>query len=352
MAIAAAQPEQHDSAALPSDWSLQRIGIVGAGVMGASLAAISGRTAPVVMVCRSAAAAEELAQRGVRTTGLIESDARPAIVRAIPDLRALGGVSVLFIATKTCAIPEVAAALRPVLTEIGDRPGPPFIVSYQNGIEPGRQLIEMLGQECRGRVLRMVLNFGGEPRGTGQTHITLNQAPHAIGCLDPLHEHACRQIAALLTRAGLQTCFDPQIERRVWTKGIINAAMNPVAALVNAQVGQVLDSPANQIVESLLREGLAVALAHGLGDLGMDEAVLVTARHILEHARAHTPSMVQDIRAGRLSEIGQLNRQIVAHAERLGVSVPTHRTILALIETFDWKHYRQAAPSLQPRLAG
>ena len=114
--------------------------------------------------------------------------------------------------------------------------------------------------------------------------------------------------------------------------------MNPVAALVNATVGEVLDSPSRALVARLLDEALATALAEGL-DLGPDPAAAAWAS--FDHARPHTPSMVEDIRAGRESEVGQLNRQIVHHAKRLTVPVPTHEAVSALIETFDWKVYAQ-----------
>lgn len=324
-------------------WKPRSIGIVGAGVMGTSLAAIVGRIAPVVMVCRNPAARAAFQSTGVRTTGMIDAAAKPQAVASIPQLEAGGGVSVLFVATKTNAIPEVAAALRPVHHRIGDQGAAPFVVSYQNGIEPGRQLIEMLSDD---RVLRMVLNLGARPGPTpGEVEITMNQPPHFIGWLNPEHVPACRQIAALLTAGGLETHLDDQIEQRVWAKGVINAAMNPVAALLDLQVGQVLDSPSAGLVESLLREGQAVAQARGI-DLG--PAFLQQAQTLLNRARPHTPSMVQDIRAGRQSEVGQLNRQIVEHAGRLGVNVPTHRLILSLIETFDWKVYNRRRISDAP----
>ena len=57
------------------------------------------------------------------------------------------------------------------------------------------------------------------------------------------------------------------IHRSVWAKGIVNAAVNPVAALVNSTVGEVMDSPAQQIVEALLTEGIEIARAEGI-DLG------------------------------------------------------------------------------------
>lgn len=148
----------------------------------------------------------------------------------------------------------------------------------------------------------------------------------------------CEALAGALTSGGLPTAFASDIERRVWMKGIVNAAMNPIAALVNSSVGEALDSPARLIVERLLVEGEAVARAEGLA---MGEDFVARAMEALEAARSHTPSMVEDIRRGRESEVGQLNRQVLEHARRVGVSTPTHEVIDALIETFDWKVYRR-----------
>jgi ketopantoate reductase len=54
--------------------------------------------------------------------------------------------------------------------------------------------------------------------------------------------------------------------------------------------------------------------------------------------------MVGDIRGGRPSEVGQLNRQIIAHAGRVGVPVPSHEVITALIDSFDWRVFRRRQP--------
>lgn len=302
--------------------------------MGTSLAAIIGQKVPTVLVCRNPRRAAELFEHGAVTTGLIKASSRPIIVSSIADLATTGGVSVLFVATKTTAIPSVAAELKPLLPRISDQPEGPFVVSYQNGIEPGRQLLTLLDYT---RVLRMVLNFGATMRDHRAVEITLNAQPHHIGTVDHSFDPICRQVAQVLSSAGLETEYDSHIERHVWAKSVINASMNPVAALVNSPVGQVLDSPARIIVDRLLREGIAVAQAEGR-DLG-GEAFLERAYTILHTAQDHTPSMVEDIRSGHESEVGQLNRQILDHGRRLGIPTPTHEVIDALIETFDWKIY-------------
>src|SRR5690606_14364738 len=116
-------------------------------------------------------------------------------------------------------------------------------------------------------------------------------------------------------------------------------AMNPLAALINASVGEALDSPARAIVGRLLAEGVTVAAREGIA---LGPAPIDRLWSMLESARAHTPSMVEDIRAGRASEVYQLNRQVIAHAMRLGMNVPTHELLTALIDAFDWRVFRRA----------
>lgn len=317
-------------------WAMKRAAVVGAGAMGTLLAAVIGSVMPVVLVCRDAARAANLFRHGARTRGEIERDARPIVVSHVSEIPAAGGASVVFVATKTTAIAQVAADLAPCLDAIrGDTPRL-YVVSFQNGIDPGRELMQHLG---RPDVMRMVLGVAAtlDPR---QTHVdvTLNHTPHGLGSVQLSHADDCAAIAAMLTRGGLETVVTTDIESLVWRKAIINAAMNPVAALANCTVGEILDGPSRLIVDRLIEEGLDVAAAAGIE---MPDAYLARAMAMADRARDHIPSMVQDIRMGRESEVGQLNRQIIERGRRLGVRTPTHDVIDALIETFDWKVYRR-----------
>ncbi|MBW2396763.1 MAG: hypothetical protein JRG95_21140, partial [Deltaproteobacteria bacterium] len=66
---------------------------------------------------------------------------RPDVVASIDELAGVHPIDLVFIATKTTALRDVCSSLRPHLREL------PFLVSYQNGIEPGRTIIQMLGTE-------------------------------------------------------------------------------------------------------------------------------------------------------------------------------------------------------------
>ncbi len=317
---------------------LGRIGVIGAGAMGSSLAAVAARVAPVVMVVRNPARAAQIFDRGVIVEGMLNAAARPLIVRDIADLAEIGSVGVIFIATKTTAIPQVCADLAPVLPRLGVGGHRVRLVSYQNGVDPGREIMRLLSFD---RVIRMVLNYGAvlDDR-TGVVEVSMHEPPHAVGCVAPDLVEDCRRLADLFTRADFPTEHVPDIETPVWRKAILNASMSPVAALVDSTIGGVLESPAAAVARRLLDESIAVARAEGIA---LPETFAADAWAIFERGASHVPSMVEDIRRGRISEVGQLNRQIVAHAAKLGVPVPTHETIDALIEAFDWRIYHARA---------
>lgn len=316
------------------------MGVIGAGAMGMSLAAMLGRRFPVTIVVRHPLQARRIESDGVRVVGLMHAQARPRVVRRISDLTQAAPLHAVFVATKTTSIDEVAHELRPILPSLAGQDCQPMVVSFQNGIEPGRTLLHLLGQA---RVLRMVLNYGATRTGHNEANVMLSSPPHSIGGPDATFARDAQTLAAALSSCGLETIPVENIEPYVWSKGILNAAMNPVAALTDGSVGEVLDSPARSIVARLMHEGLAVASAEGI-DLGPDIERRMWA--VLDAARPHTPSMVGDIRSGQPSEIGQLNRQIIDHGARVGVPVPTHELIASLIDAFDWRVFHR--PDSQP----
>jgi len=315
------------------DVLLRRIAIVGAGPMGVSLAAITSSHVPTVLVVRDPERAERIRSEGVSLGGALSGHGRPTVVSSIDDLADIHPIDLVFIATKTTAIPEVCKALRPHLGDL------PYLVSYQNGIEPGRTIMQALGTP---RVVRMVLRYGAVFDGSGsdlgplRARVTLHAPPHFVGGEGDALDVA-RHLAHAIDAMGLPMQFTEDIEREAWRKGIENAAGNPVAALLQAPLGDLIESPARALIERLLDEGVAVARAAGIDvEASFGEAVLRT----MAGGRGHLPSMADDVRMGRLTEITQLNEQIVRRGRTLGVATPTHDAVLDLISAFDWRAAR------------
>lgn len=323
-------PPEHLLRELP----LRCIAVIGAGPMGASLAAITSGHVRTVLVDRQPARAARIRRAGLELGGALVARGHPEVVASVEALAELEPIDLVFIATKTTAIREVCDALRVHGAAL------PFVVSYQNGIEPGRTIARQLGTS---RVVRMVLRYGAvlddEPEADGpvRVRIALHDPPHFVGGEGEARAFAER-LAPRLAAMGLPVVATDDIEREAWRKGIENAAGNAAAALARMPLGELLDSPGRGLVERLLDEGLAVARAAGIG---IEPGFRAQALRAMARGRGHLPSMAQDVLAGRPTEWEQLNGQIQRRGRALGVPTPTQDAVVDLLRILDWRAGRQ-----------
>ena len=83
-----------------------------------------------------------------------------------------------------------------------------------------------------------------------------------------------------------------------------------------------------ELVRGLVAEGRAVADALGIT---LDGDPMELIGDAARRAAGHQPSMLQDVLARRATEIGVLNDGIVRQAQDVGVPVPSHQAVAALI---------------------
>jgi 2-dehydropantoate 2-reductase len=140
-----------------------------------------------------------------------------------------------------------------------------------------------------------------------------------------------RRVADLLISAGLKAQSFDDLRPAQWSKLIFNATVNTVAALTGLPHDPHFAdlNGLGRLVYSLIDEGKAVAAAAGvsLREDPWEMNVLATQR-----GSAHYPSMLEDVEAHRRTEIDMITGALVREAERLGVPVPLHDTMLRLIK--------------------
>ena len=138
-------------------------------------------------------------------------------------------------------------------------------------------------------------------------------------------------LADACTRAGMPTHALADARGAQWRKLIFNAASNPIAALTGRTHGQVAEPPTRELALAVMAEGRAVSDAQGIVlDRSPEELFDHAARK--DVAYGHKPSMLQDVEAGRETEIDFLNGAIVAFGERYAVDAPLNRALTQLIK--------------------
>ncbi len=140
-----------------------------------------------------------------------------------------------------------------------------------------------------------------------------------------------RALADACTRGGMPTHALEDARGAQWRKLIFNAASNAIAALTGRTHGQVAEPPTRELAWAVMAEGRAVADAQGITlDMSPEELFDHAARK--DVAYGHKPSMLQDVEAGRETEIDFLNGAIAAFGERHGVDAPLNRALTQLVK--------------------
>jgi 2-dehydropantoate 2-reductase len=158
----------------------------------------------------------------------------------------------------------------------------------------------------------------------GDTHIgPFEPRPAAMAKVEALAD-AC-------SRGGMPTHALEDARGAQWRKLIFNAASNAIGALTGLTHGRIAEPPTRELAWAVMAEGRAVADAQGIVlDQSPEELFDFAARK--EIAYDHKPSMLQDVEAGRRTEIDFLNGAIVSFGERHGVDAPLNRALTALVK--------------------
>ena len=117
----------------------------------------------------------------------------------------------------------------------------------------------------------------------------------------------------------------------IWSKVLLNIAINPIASITGRVNGDLLEPEMFETCVEVMLEGARVARLEGV-TLDDDEELIANLRLVLEQTKDNRCSMLQDIRNGRSTEIDFLNGMVVNKAEKYGLSTPLNQLLSKLIE--------------------
>ena len=146
-----------------------------------------------------------------------------------------------------------------------------------------------------------------------------------------LEAHPCsRDISALLQNAGMKVNIVPDSNSLLWGKLVINAAINPITALLRVPNGILLKRPAaRQIMAGLAVETAAVATALGVVLPFVDPIAMV--EDVARSTAGNSSSMLQDVLRGTTTEIDAICGAVARAGETHGVPVPLNWTMWQLV---------------------
>jgi len=300
--------------------------IVGPGAMGCLHAGLLGRMPhlDVALLDHRADRAELINEQGV----IIEAPAGTCTV-SVPctaDAQELSIADLVIIFTKAYDTAAAAEHCAPVV-------GPATaVLTLQNGLGNYQILQQHFAAE---QVLAGTTSSGatlldiGQVRQAGLGQVVLGSPTGNQSLADSTVE--------LLKSAGLEVELTADVDALLWRKVLINCAINPLTALTRRRNGELLESAAlcdlaGQVAEEVYEVGQVV---------GIDWTDFEPWEQVQKVCRAtatNQSSMLQDILAGRRTEVQYITGAVANAAKRHGAAAPLCQCLTALVEGMTKRH--------------
>jgi 2-dehydropantoate 2-reductase len=314
-----------------------KIAIIGAGAVGGYVGARLALAGNDVTFMVRGANLQAIRDKGIRLISQ-GGDELADTVRATDDYSSAGPQDLVILAMKAHQLEAVAddvGALlgpqTPVLTMQNGIPywyfhghGGPLEGSTLRSVDPGGSLGRKIPP---GRVVGCVVYPASELLAPGVIrHIEGDRFP--IGEPDGSVSERAKRISACFTAAGFRSPVLEDIRCEIWLKLWGNLSFNPISSLTHSTLVDICQFPlSRELAEQMMREAGDVA-----GKLGIGFRVSLEKRIAgAEKVGRHKTSMLQDVEAGRATEIEALVGSVVELGRLTQTPTPHIDTVYALM---------------------
>ena len=236
-------------------------------------------------------------------------------------------VDLLIVSLKYGSLPE---ALESIKTIVGEHT---TVMSLMNGVDSEELIAEQVGDE---RVLRSLIKVASHKEENGYYFNPETTLGIIFGELAaPFDSERVQAIESLFADTGIHFRSTEFIREEIWGKFRLNVCNNLPQAILGAGVGCYSDSTHMKVISDGLRRELEqIALAKGInmskiaGTSGRGSAVPASARY----------STLQDLDAGRHTEIDMFSGTLMRMGEELGIPTPYNEYTYHMIKALEEKN--------------
>ena len=297
-----------------------RICIVGPGAIGCLFGAFLARSGhDVLMVDRRSERARLIDSRGIAVTGI--SGNFTGAVEATTDTGKAREADLIIICVKSY---DTASALAGLPRDLADGCA---VLTLQNGLGNVELIAERFGA---GRAYAGTTAIGATLLGPGHVRHS-GRGVTVVGRYGGAPDDNVARIVRMLNDAGFEARLTTDVTIALWNKVIVNAAINPLTALIGVRNGWLVEIPeARRLLVRVVGECAEVGRTQGITD-----HPLPRVEEICRRTAQNVSSMLQDILRGKRTEIGSINTAILEEAERRGIPAPVNAMLAGLLSVLE-----------------
>lgn len=329
-----------------------KICIIGAGAMGCHIGGLVQRGGHDVTYIARGKQLEALQTKGLSLT--TTNDRWHGKVRAVATPQEVGATDAILIATKAYQLPAIAEMVPPLLGEetivVPAVNGLPWWYFYQQGgVHDGRELRSLdpdglLAKHIPlDRVVGCVNYLAGTLTAPGEVHYVpeLQRRLH-IGEPNGTITPRLQQLAKAFEDGGFAPVVTENIRGSIWHKLWGNIAFNPISALTHGTIDQIAEGYRDiDLVSAVMNEARFIA-----DKLGVELAQTTKSRvEAAAKMRGHKTSMLQDMEAGRPTEIEAIVGVVREIGRWFEVGTPYLNALYSLVKLKEIFYLRNAGSS-------
>lgn len=170
------------------------------------------------------------------------------------------------------------------------------------------------------------------------SRITAHSEPILLGSIFGFDSEAVAPLADAINASGLPAETSDHVLKAMWEKLIYNTTLNPLAAILKKNYGELAESDyARSIMDILIEETFALIKVAGVETDWEDADSYRQAlfSDIIADTGEHSSSILKDIEAGQKTEIDTLTGVLLYYASHCGIAAPMHSMVYSLIKAME-----------------
>jgi 2-dehydropantoate 2-reductase len=309
-----------------------RITVLGSGAVGLAVAASFAHAGQRVTLLARGSSVAQLRGEGVRVSGVcgdhhIDPQRLKVCDADRPEAEDVA-CDILIVATKAYQVREALTGLMQQAS-----PAPQAVLLLQNGWGSADEARAVLPTGVP--VFSSIMMIGIERRSPACVNVNVQASPIRVGTL---HGSApeLMQDAVRRGQAGfLPITYEHPVEPAILNKFLFNTCLNAIGAITRMTYGELLSNVhTRHLIKQVADETIRAVRAERQAEVALDGDSYVEQTltpFVLPKAAAHRSSMLQDVEAGRRTEIDYLNGAVVRMGQRHAVATPANDAVACLV---------------------
>ncbi|MCL5279783.1 MAG: ketopantoate reductase family protein [Planctomycetes bacterium] len=312
--------------------------IYGAGAVGLGIASCLLRPGNRVEIVARAETVAALKKEGLLRTGIFgRVHAKPEAFGSCASLAETAGGPYDFVLICMKSFDSAAAARD--LARHEDRIGRGArLVLFQNGWGNAEAFAAHFGQ---GRIYHARVITGFRRPRPNEVEITVHADAIHVGSLFAMDLSLLEPLCRAIREGGIPCECTEAIEKDLWAKMLYNCALNPLGAILGVPYGALAAAASTRaLMDRIVEEVFAVMIASGYRTHWQEprQFLEVFYRHLVPDTAEHKSSTLQDLAAGKRTEIEALNGAVIHLAQKHGIAVPYNLAVYNLIKFLESGH--------------